>query len=148
MGGSRTAPAFLAAYGANIIRKSFIPGLFGIMVFLGANIAGKGTATTVGKGLLAPEMMSISIVSIILFSVAIALLIANLFGIPQSTSQATVMAITTPAIYFNTLNTNRLLFEIITTWLILPLISFFISLIIGSYIYIPIEKEAIPFQKK
>jgi sulfate permease len=88
MGGSGTAPSFSAAYGANVIRKSLIPGLFGIMVFLGAIIAGKGTATTVGKELLAPEMMTFTVVSIILFSVAISLLIANLAGIPQSTSQS------------------------------------------------------------
>ena len=35
MGGSGTAPAFSAAYGANVIRKSIIPGLFGIVVFAG-----------------------------------------------------------------------------------------------------------------
>ncbi len=58
MGGSGTAPAFSAAYGANVIRKSLIPGLFGIMVFIGAIVAGKGTATTMGKGLLNPELMS------------------------------------------------------------------------------------------
>ena len=57
MGGSGTGPSFSAAFGANVIRKSLIPGLFEIMVFLGAIIAGKGTATTVGKGLLAPEMI-------------------------------------------------------------------------------------------
>ena len=101
MGGSGTAPAFSAAYGANVIRKSLIPGLFGLMVFLGAIVAGKGTATTMGKGLLNPELMSFSIVTIILFSVAISLLIANLAGIPQSTSQATVLAVTAPALYFH-----------------------------------------------
>jgi len=116
MGGSGTAPAFSAAYGANIIRKSLIPGLFGIMVFLGAIIAGKGTATTVGKGLLDPAMMSFTVVSIILFSVAIALLIANLFGIPQSTSQATVMAVTAPAIYFHAF--NPISFEISIQYLV------------------------------
>ena len=41
MGGSGTAPSFSAAYGANIIRKGLIPGLFGIMVFIGAIVAGK-----------------------------------------------------------------------------------------------------------
>ena len=34
MGGSGTAPAFSASYGANVIRKSLIPGIFGIAVFL------------------------------------------------------------------------------------------------------------------
>lgn len=148
MGGSGTAPAFSAAYGSNIIRKSLIPGLFGIMVFLGAIIAGKGTATTVGKGLLAPEMMSLTVVSIILFSVAIALLIANLFGIPQSTSQATVLSVTAAAIYFQALNSEKLLFEIIPTWFILPIISFFLSFLIGKYIYKPIRKRGYTISKK
>jgi sulfate permease len=148
MGGSGTAPAFSAAYGSNIIRKGLIPGLFGIMVFLGAIIAGKGTATTVGKGLLDAEMMSFVVVSIILFSVAIALLIANLFGIPQSTSQATVMAVTAPAIYFHALNSDKLLLEIIPSWFILPVISFFLSLLIGKYIYKPIRKRGYTISKK
>ncbi|MDF1573047.1 MAG: inorganic phosphate transporter [Bacteroidales bacterium] len=143
MGGSGTAPAFSAAYGANVIRKSMIPGLFGIMVFLGAIIAGKGTASTVGKELLAPEMMTFTVVSIILFSVAISLLIANLVGIPQSTSQSTIMSVTAVALYFHELNSEKLLLEIIPTWFILPVISFFISLFIGKYIYRPMRKRGL-----
>ncbi len=112
MGGSGTAPAFSAAYGANVLKKSLIPGLFGIMVFLGAIIAGKGTAITMGKGLLAPEMMSFTVVSVILFSVAISLLIANLAGIPQSTSQSTVLSVSAVALYLNSLNTGKLFMEI------------------------------------
>ncbi len=141
MGGSGTAPAFSAAYGANVIRKSLIPGLFGIMVFLGAIIAGKGTATTIGKDLLSPEMMSFTVVSIILFSVAISLLIANLAGIPQSTSQSTVLSVSAVALYLNSLNTDKLFLEIIPTWFILPVISFFLSLFIGKYIYRPMRKR-------
>ena len=148
MGGSGTAPAFSVAFGSNIIRKSLIPGLFGIMVFLGAILAGKGTATTIGKDLLAPEMMSFTVVSIILFSVSIALLIANLVGIPQSTSQATVMAITAPAVYFNALSSEKLFFEIIPVWFILPVISFIICFLIGRYIYKPIRKKGYTMSKK
>lgn len=148
MGGSGTAPAFSAAYGANVIRKNLIPGLFGIMVFLGAIIAGKGTATTMGKGLLEPELMSFSVVSIILFSVAISLLIANLFGIPQSTSQATVLSIVAPAAYFHALNTDKLFLEIIPTWFILPVISFLLCFLIGKYIYKPLRKRGYTISKK
>lgn len=147
MGGSGTAPAFSAAYGANVIRKSLIPGLFGIMVFLGAILAGKGTATTMGKGLLAPEMMSFTVVSIILFSVAISLLIANLVGIPQSTSQSTVLAVTAVAMYFNSLNSDKLFLEIIPTWFILPVISFFVSLFFGKYIYRPMRRKGLTLQR-
>lgn len=147
MGGSGTAPAFSAAYGANVIRKSLIPGLFGIMVFLGAIIAGKGTATTMGKGLLAPEMMSYTVVSIILFSVAISLLIANLAGIPQSTSQSTVLSVTAVALYFDDLHSEKLFLEIIPIWFILPVVSFFVALFFGKYIYRPMRKRGFPLQR-
>ncbi|TKG94125.1 inorganic phosphate transporter [Puteibacter caeruleilacunae] len=143
MGGSGTAPAFSAAYGANVIRKTIIPGLFGIIVFIGAIVAGKGTATTMGKDLLAPQFLSFTVVTIILFSVAIALLIANIAGIPQSTSQATVMAVTAPALYFESLNTDKLLLEIIPAWFILPVLSFFISLFCGKYIYKPMRRRGL-----
>lgn len=143
MGGSGTAPAFSAAFGANVIRKSLIPGLFGIMVFVGAIVAGKSTATTVGKGLLNPEMMSFTVVSVILFSVAVSLLIANIAGIPQSTSQATVLAVTAPAIYFHDFNSHKLFVEIIPTWFILPVISFFISFFFGKYIYKPMRRRGL-----
>ncbi len=148
MGGSGTAPAFSAAYGANIIRKGLIPGLFGVMVFIGAIVGGKETAKTVGKGLLDPEMMNFVIVSIILLSVAISLLIANVFGIPQSTSQATVMAVIAPAVYFHSLNTNKLFFEILPTWFIMPIISFVLAFLIGKYIYKPIRKRGYTISKK
>lgn len=141
MGGSGTGPAFSTAYGANVIRKGLIPGLFGIMVLLGAILAGKGTATTLGKGLLSPDMMSYTMVSIILFSVAISLLIANLAGIPQSTSQATVLSVVAPALYFDKCNVDKLLLEIIPTWFILPVISFIVSLLLGKYIYRPMRKR-------
>jgi len=141
MGGSGTAPSFSAAYGANIIRKGLIPGLFGSMVFIGAIVGGKETAKTVGQGLLQPEMMTFTMVSITLFSVAISLLIANLFGIPQSTSQSTVLAVIAPAIYFNALNKNKLFFEILPTWFIMPVISFILAFLIGKYIYKPIRKR-------
>ncbi len=147
MGGSGTGPAFSAAYGSNVIRKSIIPGLFGIMVFLGAIIAGKGTATTVGKDILPPEMMSFTIVSIILFSVSVSLLIANLAGIPQSTSQATVLSVVAPAIYLNGLNTSKLFLEIMPVWFILPIISFFLSFLLGKYIYRPLRKRGLTMSR-
>lgn len=148
MGGSGTAPAFSAAYGANIIKKNLIPGLFGVAVFVGALIGGKETAKTIGKGLLEPDCMTFTVVSIILFSVAISLLIANLFGIPQSTSQATVLAVVAPAMYFHSLNTSKLLYEILPTWFIMPVISFVLAYLTGKYIYRPLRKHRISYLKK
>jgi sulfate permease len=148
MGGSGTAPSFSAAYGSNILKHSVIPGLFGLAVFAGAIIGGEQTAKTIGKGLLAPEMMNFTIVSIILFSVSISLLLANLLGIPQSTSQATVLAVVAPAVYFSSLDSHKLFFEIIPTWLLMPVASFLLAYLIGKYIYKPIRKRGYTLSHK
>jgi sulfate permease len=148
MGGSGTGPAFSVAYGTNAINKRLIPGLFGIMVFIGAIVAGKETSMTMGKELLDPARMDIVLVTIILLSVAIALLIANLAGIPQSTSQATVFAVTAPALYFNSLNSEKLLFEIIPAWFILPIVSFIVCFLVGKYIYKPLRKRGLTISKR
>lgn len=148
MGGSGTGPSFSAAYGSNVLRRTLIPGLFGVMVFLGAILAGKATATTIGKGLIDPEMLDFVVVTIILFSVSLALLLANLLGIPQSTSQATVLTVAAPALYFDKLNTHKLFVEIIPTWFILPLISFILCYLAGKYIYKPMRRRGIFYSRK
>ena len=143
MGGSGTAPSFSASYGANVIQKTVIPGIFGVMVFLGAFIAGKSTANTMGSGILSSEHMTFMVVSIALLSIAITMLISNFSGIPQSTSQAAVLAIAAPALYFDKLDTNKLFFQIIPAWFILPIISFFLSYFCGKYIYKPMRRRGL-----
>ena len=147
MGGSGTGPAFSAAYGANVLRRSLIPGLFGIMVFLGAILAGKHTASTIGKDLINPEVMTFTVVSIILFSVAISLLIANLVGIPQSTSQSTVLAIFAAGLYFHEVNSKKIFLEVIPAWLILPVIAFFLSLLLGRFMYRPMRRRGLTMSR-
>ena len=132
MGGSGTAPAFAAAYGANLIKKHQIALLFGFMVLLGAVFSGKEVSVTLGQGILSQEYFTMKVTSIILGAIGLSLLVANLLGIPQSTSQTTVMAIAGAAVYFDKLNGHKLLFEVIPTWFILPIIGFFIVLIVGK----------------
>ena len=124
MGGSGTAPSFATAFGSGIIRRSLIPGLFGIFVLLGALLAGKNTAITLGKEILPAVSLDYTLTTIILFSVACSLLFANLLGIPQSTAQSTVVALVAPAHYVGQLNTHKIFFEIIPTWIVMPIISF------------------------
>jgi phosphate/sulfate permease len=124
MGGSGTAPSFATAFSSGILRRSLIPGLFGVFVLLGALLAGRNTAITLGKGILPAVSLDYTLTTIILFSVALSLLFANLLGIPQSTSQSTVAALVAPAHYVGQLNTHKIFIEIIPTWIILPLVSF------------------------
>jgi phosphate/sulfate permease len=138
MGGSGTSPAFSAAYGANLIRKDLIPGLFGVMVFAGAILAGTQVAQTMGQGILEPSAFSITLTSIILLSVGLSLLFANLLGVPQSTSQSTVFALSGPAIYLDMFNSKRVIMEIVPVWFVLPIIAFLIVFLGGKYIYKPL----------
>lgn len=141
MGGTSISPSFSAAYGSNVIRRSAIPGLFGIMVFIGAMVAGKGTSTTLGKDLISPAIMSWELVTIILGSVGLTLFLANILGIPQSNVQTTVFAISAPAVYFHQFNAHKVFVEIVPTWFIAPLLSFTICYLFGKYVYTPLRKK-------
>ncbi|WP_116127364.1 inorganic phosphate transporter [Lewinella sp. IMCC34183] len=144
MGGSGTAPAFAAAYGAKAIRQSIIPGLFGITVLAGALLAGRQVSLTLGEGLLEQEFFTPFTTSVILFSVGATLLLANLLGVPQSTSQSTVMSIAGAALAVNGLNTHTLFYEILPTWFVLPVISFVIMLALAKWILPPLRDRLLP----
>lgn len=142
MGGSGTAPAFSAAYGANVLKRTLIPGLFGIMVLAGALIAGKEVSLTLGNGLLDHSFFTPLITSIILGTIGLSLLIANLIGVPQSTSQATVLSIAGAATALDGLSTRKLFYEVIPTWIILPIIAFFIMLFLAKWVF-PMLKDKV-----
>lgn len=145
MGASGTAPSFAPAYGAGLIKKHQIALWFGVMVLLGAIFSGKQVSITMGQGILPQEFFSLATTSAILLSVGLSLLLANLLGIPQSTSQATVLAIAGAAVFLHNLNTEKLLFEIIPTWFILPLIGFAIVWLAGK-ILMPILQKSIRYK--
>ena len=128
MGGSGTAPSFSAAYGANIIRRLSIPGLFGICVFAGAILAGKKVSMTMGRDLVDPENMTLVITTIVLFSISMSLFFANMLSVPQSTSQSSVFALLAVALYFGQHDFRLLLTEILPVWFVLPVISFLLML--------------------
>ncbi len=144
MGGSGTAPSFSAAYGADLIRRDLIPGLFGIFVFFGAVIAGQKVILTVGGDILPAETVSMTLSIIVLGSVGMAMFFANMLRVPQSTSQATIFALAGPAIYLDVLQTQRLVFEIIPTWFITPIIAFVLAYGIGKYLYQPLKGRIKP----
>jgi PiT family inorganic phosphate transporter len=62
------------------------------------------------------------------------LLISNLYGVPASTSMTAVGAIVGLGLASNTLN-QALMFTIVSAWLVAPLVSFLIGVVVGRYIY-------------
>lgn len=131
MGGSGTAPSFSAAFGASVIKKLAIPGLFGIFVFAGAILAGEKVVLTIGKGLMPARYLTMVVSSVILLAISLSLLIANLLGVPQSTSQSTVFALAGAAAYLDQVNYHKIFFEIVPMWLVLPVIGFLITYVLA-----------------
>jgi phosphate/sulfate permease len=143
MGASGTSTSFSAAYGAGVINRKWIPILFGIMVIAGAFLGGKEVSLTLGEGILAPELFTPLYTSIILFTIAISLFAANLMGVPQSTSQTTVLAIAGGAAALGELQADTLFTEIIPMWFFLPIIAFTITYVISKWVFPHIKTKAL-----
>jgi phosphate/sulfate permease len=137
MGASGIAPSFASVYGAKLIRKKKALLLFTFFVILGAVILGKNVSITLGKNLLPKEFLSFDVALIILASAAISLFVANILKIPQSTSQVTVGAVVGAGLYFEHLFFKTLFVKIIPMWIILPLLSYFSTLLLYRRIYPP-----------
>lgn len=147
MGASGIAPSFASIYGGKLIRKKNALILFGLFVILGAVSLGKNVTLTLGKNLLAQELISFNVALMILGSASLGLFIANILKIPQSTSQVTVGAIVGAGLYFKHLNLKTLLLKIFPIWIILPLLSYILTLLIYKIIYPPHHNNLHIYQK-
>lgn len=137
MGASGIAPSFASSYGGRLIKKKNMYILFAFFVILGAVTLGRNVSVTLGKSLIPQECISFNAVLVILGSASIALFLANIFKIPQSTSQVTVGAVAGAGLYFSHLNFKILLYKILPMWFILPVLSYFLTWLIYRRIYPP-----------
>lgn len=147
MGASSLAPAFASTYGGKLIKKKKALGLFALFVVLGASLLGRNVAVTLGKNLLPRELISVEVALIIITSAAFSLFLANMLKIPQSTSQVTVGAVVGTGWYFRHLNVKVMVFKIIPMWIILPLLSYILTLLIYRNIYPPEHDNLHLYQK-
>lgn len=140
MGASGVAPSFSCTYGANILSREIIHGIYGVFVFIGAIVAGGNVIKTISCGFVPPEIISFKVVIIILVSCSVAMFMANLLKIPQSTSQATVFAFLGVGLFFSNLKLDTFFF-MIPMWFVLPIISFVLTYIAAKigYKYISIN---------
>lgn len=120
------------AYGAGAVRKRQAAlWISGIGVFLGAMIGGGEVVKTIGSGIIPASILNVHIVVIILGSSAISLFIANIAGIPLSTSEVTVGSIVGVGVAFQAVFTDKLL-VIVMYWLTIPIAAFFLAFLIGQ----------------
>ncbi|MED2976750.1 inorganic phosphate transporter [Bacillus swezeyi] len=134
IGASGAAATMGIAYGSGAVRKRRIAlWISGIGVFLGAVIGGGEVVKTIGSGIIPSSILNVNIVVIILGAAAVSLFIANMAGIPLSTSEVTVGSIVGVGVAFQVVFTDKLML-IVVYWLIIPIIAFFLAFLIGQLI--------------
>ncbi|WP_088102409.1 inorganic phosphate transporter [Halalkalibacter urbisdiaboli] len=133
IGASGTAAAMGPAYGSGAVpNKRVAMLLVGVFAFLGA-LAGGEVVKTIGSGIIPSHIVDVEIVIIILAAACLTLFIANLIGIPLSTSEVVVGAIVGAGIAFQALYLEKVLL-IVSFWVIVPIIAFGLSLLVGKLV--------------
>jgi len=146
MGASGIAPTFSAVYGGRLIKRKFAVVLFTVCVILGAAILGKGVAKTLSQGILPKGFINLDVALVILGSATLSLFLANLFGIPESTSMVTVGAVIGAALFFRQIQLKTL-YWLIPIWLGFPIISFIVTFFLYRIIYPPHHGNLWLYQK-
>jgi len=135
IGGSTTGPAFGPAVGADAISKTTAAALMGLFFFVGAWTIGRNVVTKLGSELVTdPGVFTLETSIVVLFFIGVALLMGNVFGVPASTSMTAVGAIAGLGLAGGALDL-AVMGEIVTWWVVSPIIGFWVSLVIGRYFY-------------
>ncbi len=144
IGGSSTGIAWGPPVGAGIIKKTTAAGLMTFFVFLGGWTVGRNVMDTLSEGIITTEL-TLSAGVAVLFFIGLGILSANIFGVPVPTSMTTVGAIAGLGLATGTLNYATIA-EIISWWIVTPIIGFWIGGIIGRYIY-PAVNQRVQIKK-
>jgi len=139
IGGSSTGIAWGPPVGAGIITKVAAAGLMTVFVFLGGWTVGRNVMSTLSEGIITTEL-PLSAGVAVLFFIGFGILIANIFGVPVPTSMTTVGAIAGLGLATDTLNYATIT-QIITWWIVTPVIGFWIGGVIGRYVYTEVNQR-------
>ncbi|PSQ18301.1 inorganic phosphate transporter [Halobacteriales archaeon QS_8_69_26] len=135
IGGSTTGPAFGPAVGADAISKVGAAALMAVFFFVGAWTIGRRVVRTLGEGLITdPGVFTLESSIVVLFFIGGALFVGNYYGVPASTSMTAVGAIAGLGVATDALNWN-VMGEIAIWWIVAPIVGFWVSGMIGRYLY-------------
>jgi sulfate permease len=127
IGASGAAASMGIAYGAGVVKKRLALLLCAIAVFFGAWLGGGEVVKTIGSGIVPSSTFTIPIALIVLTSAALALFLANLFGIPLSTSEVAVGSVVGAGIVYQSVFASKLVW-IMVFWLLTPFAAFVIAI--------------------
>ena len=139
IGGATTGPAFAPAVGASVITKVIAAGLMSVFFFVGAWTIGRRVVDTLGTELVTdPAVFTLPASIVVLFFIGGALFVGNVFGVPASTSMTAVGSIAGLGLASGQLNW-AVLGEIVSWWIVAPILGFWVAGMIGRYFYVYID---------
>ena len=133
IGGSSTGVAFGPAVGSNTLTKFSAAALMTVFALAGGLLVGPAVVQSLGSDLVGTQFSPL-ISIVVLFFIGTALFLSNVAGVPASTSMTAVGAIAGLGLAQDTLN-EGLMLEIVSWWLVSPIIAFWVSGVIGRYFY-------------
>ncbi|MEF8801649.1 MAG: inorganic phosphate transporter [Halolamina sp.] len=135
IGGSTTGPAFGPAVGSGAISKAGAAGLMAIFFFVGAWTIGRRVVDKLGSELItSASVFTIESSIVVLFFIGMSLFVGNYFGVPASTSMTAVGSIAGLGVATNELDWV-VMGEIAVWWIVAPIVGFWVSGMIGRYLY-------------
>jgi len=134
------------SYGAGVITKRRALALCAIAVFLGAWLGGEEVVKTIGSGIVPSSTFTVAIALIVLASAALSLFLANIFGIPLSTSEVAVGSVIGAGVVYQSVFFSKILW-IAMFWLLTPFVAFVIAILAALLLKQPIIKTWIEKSK-
>lgn len=135
IGGATTGPAFGPAVGSNVLTKTAAAALMSVFFLIGAWTIGRRVVDTLGRDLVTdPGVFTIESSIVVLFFIGGALFVGNYYGVPASTSMTAVGAIAGLGVATGQLNW-AVMGEIAIWWIVAPIVGFWVSGMIGRYLY-------------
>ena len=132
IGASGAAASMGIAYGSGVVKKRLALLLCGIAVFLGAWLGGGEVVKTIGSGIVPNHTFTVPIALIVLAAASLSLFLANIFGIPLSTSEVAVGSVVGAGIVYQSVFVGKLVW-IMFFWLLTPFAAFVIA-VAASYL--------------
>lgn len=134
IGGSNIGVAFGPAFGSRSVSAVGAAALMTICFFLGGWISGRGVIKTMGGQIVPSSQFTLAASIVVLFFIGLALFLANVVGVPASTSMTGVGSIAGLGLATGTLKWGTM-GHIISWWIVSPVIAFWICGVIGRYFY-------------
>ncbi|MBT2688686.1 anion permease [Bacillus sp. ISL-47] len=141
IGASGAAASMGIAYGSGVIKNRILALILcGMAVFLGAWLGGGEVVKTMGSGIVPQSTFTEAIALIVIASAALSLFLANVFGIPLSTSEVTVGAVVGAGIVYQSVFAGKLAW-IVMFWLLTPVVAFIIAILAATLLKKPFMQK-------